>query len=143
MFVLPSLKPYRSNKLESKTTEYIFLGYVAQYKRFIYFSLKDNKLLVSRHVVFDEGKLINFVSSLHQRTTPESNSSQLIHLSHPNTFTHQSIIPIPFPYVSPLSSSGVPITSKVVAQSCPPQQFISGDLVPPQAVAKYLDYMLI
>lgn len=31
----PSMKPYRSHKLEPKTTKCIFLGYAAQYKGYI------------------------------------------------------------------------------------------------------------
>lgn len=50
----PSMKPFRSNKLQPKTTECIFIGYLAQYKGYICYSIKGHKLIVSRHVYFYE-----------------------------------------------------------------------------------------
>lgn len=59
----PSMKPYRTNKLDSKTTECIFLGYATQYKGYICFSLKDHKLLMSRHVILMNSGFIHSLMS--------------------------------------------------------------------------------
>ncbi|KAM1318769.1 hypothetical protein ACFX2H_003862 [Malus domestica] len=50
----PLLKPYNSSKLQPKTTTCTFLGYVDNYKGFLYLDGITNKVYISRHVLFDE-----------------------------------------------------------------------------------------
>lgn len=50
----PLMTPYRANKLQPKTERCVFLGIAAGYKGFICYNLSTRKVLVSRHVFFDE-----------------------------------------------------------------------------------------
>lgn len=103
-----SMKPYRSNKLESKTTECIFLGYVPQYKGYICYSLLSHKLIVSRHVLFDEDSFPSVTSHKPLPVSPTSGSS---HVVHQNTFTSFPIIPLSLPQVfEHHSTASSPIT---------------------------------
>ncbi|KAM1697211.1 hypothetical protein ACFXTN_028649 [Malus domestica] len=116
----PSLKPYRSNKLESKTSACIFLGYASQYKGYICYSLRSHKLIVSRHVLFDED---SFPGVHSPKSHPVSLPSGSSHVVHHNTFTLVPIIPIPLPQVFDHSSTApFPITQS--------QSLLNGDLVP-------------
>lgn len=91
----PSLRPYRFNKLDPKTNESIFLGYVAQYKGFICFNPKDNKLIVSRQVIFDESHFL--VTYMASTFNSGSKSAFIPSIVHPNSFHHPPLVPIPFP----------------------------------------------
>lgn len=99
----PSMKPYRSNKLEPKTTECIFLVYASQYKGYVCYALKDHKLIVSRHVVFYEHKFPQVSGTSQVSLSPPTHFS---HVAHPNTFPYITLIPIPFPVVSSSTSLG-------------------------------------
>lgn len=52
----PLLRPYNSNKLQSRTTKCVFLRYASKYKGYICFEVSKNKVVISRHVKFDETK---------------------------------------------------------------------------------------
>ncbi|KAM1722971.1 hypothetical protein ACFX11_021617 [Malus domestica] len=96
-----TLKPYRHNKLEPKTTQCIILGYAAQYKGYICYAIRDHKLIVSRHVVFDEDTFPSLPDSVYS-----SLSLAPPIIPHPNNFEHPSFIPIPFRHIPfPYSSS--------------------------------------
>lgn len=98
----PFVKPYKSDKLEPKTMDCIFLGYATKYKGYICYSVHNKKFIVSRHVLFDETQ---FVAWSHTSSpVSKSSSSQSSGLSstpvvHNNTFQHSSVIPIPLPHV--------------------------------------------
>ncbi|KAM1941073.1 hypothetical protein ACFX13_028698 [Malus domestica] len=120
----PSLRPYRSHKLEPKTSECIFLGYAAQYKGIICFNPKDNKLIVSRHVLFDECQFPATFLSPHQ-----SHDTQSVSISstvNPTTFHHPPLVPVPFPQVFSRDSSSLPNStacspvSRELVSSSPP-----------------------
>ncbi|KAM1747644.1 hypothetical protein ACFX12_008736 [Malus domestica] len=122
----PTLKPYRHNKLEPKTTQCIFLGYAAQYKGYICYAIRDHKLIVSRHVVFDEDTFPSLPGSV---SSSPSLAPSII--PHPNTFQHPSFIPIPFPHSPFPSSSSHTTYSPSVTQS---SSSIPGDLVSSQCL---------
>lgn len=48
----PLLKPYNSNKLQPKTSKFVFLGYPLDYKGYLCYNMSSGKYIVSRHVVF-------------------------------------------------------------------------------------------
>ena len=50
----PLLAPYRANKLQPKTTKCIFIGLAVGYKGFICYNIATRKIVISRHVFFDE-----------------------------------------------------------------------------------------
>lgn len=50
----PYLRPYTHDKLDSRTTKCVFLGYALGYKGVICYSIEQNRLWISRHVVHDE-----------------------------------------------------------------------------------------
>ncbi|KAM2656151.1 hypothetical protein EV1_011694 [Malus domestica] len=50
----PLFKPYNTTKLQPKTTQCVFIGYAGQYKGYLCLNLLTNKIMVSRHVLFDE-----------------------------------------------------------------------------------------
>ncbi|KAM1015935.1 hypothetical protein ACFX2A_046674 [Malus domestica] len=52
--VYPFMRPYNANKLEPRTTQCVFLGYMMGYKGVICYNLGSGKLILSRHVVHDE-----------------------------------------------------------------------------------------
>lgn len=102
----PFVKPYRSDKLEQKTMDCIFLGYATNYKGYICYSMHNKKFIVSRHVLFDETQ---FAAKSHTSSpVSKSSSFQFSGLSstpvaHNNTFQHFSVILIPLPHVFVLS----------------------------------------
>lgn len=50
----PFLRPYNHDKLDSRTTQCVFLGYALGYKGLFCYSITHNKLWMSRHVIHDE-----------------------------------------------------------------------------------------
>jgi hypothetical protein len=50
----PFLRPYSHDKLDSRTTQCVFLGYALGYKGVFCYSIVQNRLWMSRHVVHDE-----------------------------------------------------------------------------------------
>ncbi|KAB2594907.1 hypothetical protein D8674_030357 [Pyrus ussuriensis x Pyrus communis] len=52
--VFPCLRPYNSNKLQPRSVMCAFLGYYQGYKGVICYNLQTKKLVISRHVCFDE-----------------------------------------------------------------------------------------
>lgn len=50
----PLLRPYNSNKLQSCTTQCLFLGYPLGYKGYLCYDPKHDKFYISRNVTFDE-----------------------------------------------------------------------------------------
>ncbi|KAM0958955.1 hypothetical protein ACFX2C_024187 [Malus domestica] len=121
----PSLKPYRSHKLAPKTSECIFLGYAAQYKGFICFNPKDNKLIVSRHVLFDESHF----PATHMASHFDSGSkvTSISSTVPSNTFHHPPLASILFPQVFSRDSSSphsLPVCSST------PSEFVSSGTIP-------------
>ncbi|KAI5322358.1 hypothetical protein L3X38_031430 [Prunus dulcis] len=52
--VYPLLRPYNSHKLEPRSAEHVFLGYSLGYKGVICFHPNTHKVVISRHVIYDE-----------------------------------------------------------------------------------------
>lgn len=50
----PFLRPYNHDKLDSRTTQCVFLGYALGYKGVFCYSIPQDRLWMSRHVVHDE-----------------------------------------------------------------------------------------
>ncbi|CAB4293720.1 unnamed protein product [Prunus armeniaca] len=99
----PLMKPYNHTKLQPKTTQCIFLGYASQYKGYICFNFQANKLIVSRHVLFDQ----SLFPSRHSKDTvvsraPISLSTPFYPLSTPPHFSH---VPSVYSIVSVSSSN--------------------------------------
>lgn len=59
----PNLNHSNLNKLSPRTTPCLFLGYPSQHRGYRCMDLKTNKIIVSRHVHFDEDKFPAAVSS--------------------------------------------------------------------------------
>ena len=51
---LPWLRPYRTHKLQTRSTPCVFLGYSSTQSAYLCFDPSTNRLFVSRHVRFDE-----------------------------------------------------------------------------------------
>lgn len=71
------LRPYTDYKLENKSERCVFLGYSSQYKGYIAL-LPDNKIIITRHMFFNEQSFPFSTNKLAQST--ETSSS--LHLSH-------------------------------------------------------------
>jgi hypothetical protein len=74
----PFLTPYNKHKLEFKSQEYIFLGYATHSKGYLCLDTTHNKLLVSRHVIFNEesfpfSKSVS-ITSTSSDTSPPNNT---------------------------------------------------------------------
>ena len=67
----PLLTPYNKYKLQFKSQECIFLGYATHSKGYLCLDLTHNKLIVSRHVIFDE---TTFPFSKSTSCTPSNDS---------------------------------------------------------------------
>ncbi|KAM1097338.1 hypothetical protein ACFX15_014263 [Malus domestica] len=52
--VYPFLRPYTKHKLQPRSKQCAFLGFVAGYKGVVCYDLSSTKLVLSRHVVHDE-----------------------------------------------------------------------------------------
>lgn len=84
----PWLPPYSKHKLDHRSTPCIFLGYYPQLHAYKCFDQVNNKIYISKHVVFFETE---FPFSLHSRTTSLRSS-----LSHwPTTHFTPPISPSP------------------------------------------------
>ena len=70
----PLLKPYNTTKLQPKTTQCVFIGYAGQYKGYLCLNLLTGKIMVSRHVLFDEFDF-PFSTSPHSSTQSHNISS--------------------------------------------------------------------
>lgn len=89
----PYLQPYNSQKLELRSEPCMFLGYSPQHKGYQYL-LKSGKVIISKHVVFDESIFL-----FSERT--DSGKSSPDHVT-----THVLVVQS--------ASEGVSITSPVV-----------------------------
>ncbi|KAM5572540.1 hypothetical protein ABKV19_012545 [Rosa sericea] len=65
----PFLRPYNHDKLDPRTTKCVFLGYALGYKGVFCYSVPQNKLWMSRHVIHDETSF-PFLSSSHPVSHP-------------------------------------------------------------------------
>jgi hypothetical protein len=63
----PLLRPYNKHKLDLRSKECVFLGYASHSKGYLCLDTSNNKLLISRNVVFDENTFPFLTSS---PTTP-------------------------------------------------------------------------
>lgn len=68
----PLLRPYNKHKLDLRSKECVFLGYASHSKGYFCLDTSNNKLLISRNVVFDENTFPFLTSSL---TTPTLNTT--------------------------------------------------------------------
>lgn len=50
----PFLRPFNQNKLQPRSTQCIFLGYLVGYKGVVCYNMQAGKLIVPRHVIHDE-----------------------------------------------------------------------------------------
>ncbi|GAB2294442.1 hypothetical protein Dimus_038297 [Dionaea muscipula] len=101
----PLMTPYNSNKLQPKTARCVFIGFAVGYKGFVCYHLGTGKLIVSRHVMFDETFFpFHTVTSL---TSPPASASSSQNCSQP------SVLPIYQNWSSPTASS-----SQSLPESC-------------------------
>lgn len=83
--IFPYFRHYNDNKLQSRSTKYIVLGYAADYKGAICYNLTSKKLVLSRHVLHDESafpaKLVSSQSSIYdQRVILVSNVPIIVNI---------------------------------------------------------------
>lgn len=93
-----------------------------------------HKLIVSRHVLFDEQRFPISFSGSHSRlicTLSSSSTTFESFVVHPNTFSHLVVVPIPFPQVFSSPNSGN--VTCLVNQSNLATTNNTSDLVYPQA----------
>ncbi len=125
----PLLRPYNRHKLQSRSTQCIFMGYATHAKGYLCYNPSTSRFYVSRHVIFDKNNFPFRHTS--PPTPPVSTSSWLSHLlyfpsesssilgPHPS-ISHESPIPItppnmsvplvPLSDIAPLESSSLSIS---------------------------------
>lgn len=52
--IYPYLRPFNANKLQPRSIQYVFLGYSPGYKGELCYNLLTGKIILSRHVLYDE-----------------------------------------------------------------------------------------
>lgn len=52
--VYPLLRPYNDKKLQQRSAQCVFLGYVMGYKGVVCYNMHTKKLILSKHVIHDE-----------------------------------------------------------------------------------------
>ncbi|KAM1712703.1 hypothetical protein ACFX12_023547 [Malus domestica] len=91
--VYPFLRPYNENKLQKRSIQCVFLGYMMGYKGVACYNISTGKLIISRHVVHDEevfpykGKVITEMQNSVKSTqhNPHNPSAPIvIHMPFPN-----------------------------------------------------------
>lgn len=89
----PYLRPYASNKLNSRSKPCVFIGYCGTQKGYMCLEHKSNRLYISRHVRFVEKKIP--FSGLSCSTIPEARTHHaqskyfyFISFSHPSPYKH-------------------------------------------------------
>lgn len=71
------MRPFLKHKLEFQSQPYTFLGYSSQHKGY-YCLTPDGKVVVSRHVVFDESRFMFFSSPAIRSDTNGSTLSDFV-----------------------------------------------------------------
>ncbi|KAG8493268.1 hypothetical protein CXB51_010719 [Gossypium anomalum] len=102
----PYLRPFASNKLEFRSQPSTFLGYSTQHKGYQCL-LPDGKIVVSRHVVFDETK---FLSSKDPCTTLGLNPGVTVSTTVPlvrGVVSHPMVPVADFPILPSVSSPAI------------------------------------
>lgn len=89
--VYPYLRPYAKNKLEPRTEQCVFLGYLLGYKGVVCYHRLSKRLFIFRHVVHDET-----VFPFHQQP--------IVHRGHDGLSSSQ-VHPIIVPCVLPSQSA--------------------------------------
>ena len=91
----PLLRPYNTHKLQFRSLPHLFLGYSPSHHAYKCYNLNSNKMIIARHVRFDENCFpCQTTSSTH---SPISSSS--------NSLSTPIIIPAYFPISNSVSSS--------------------------------------
>ncbi|CAL9221762.1 unnamed protein product, partial [Arabidopsis halleri] len=86
----PNLNHSNLPKLSPRTTPCLFLGYPSQHRGYRCLVLKTNKIIISRHVFFDEDKFPGAVSSL------PTNTYHFLEVTDDPSPLFQSILQAPF-----------------------------------------------
>lgn len=86
----PNLNHSNLNKLSPRTTPCLFLDYPSQHRGYRCMNLKTNKIIISRHVLFDEDKFPAAVSS------PRSDHYQFLDTAADASPLFRSILQAPF-----------------------------------------------
>lgn len=89
------MRPYNGNKLQPRTTQCVFLGYVMRYKGVACYNISYGKLVISRHVVHDEELFpcrIKQFSRSQQCTSSHQQNSRSIMIQLPRAITSSSSI---------------------------------------------------
>ncbi|KAM1240518.1 hypothetical protein ACFX2I_046066 [Malus domestica] len=101
--IYPLMRPYVVNKLQARSSQYVFLGYALGYKGAICYDLKNRRLILSRHVIHNE-EVFPYKTELSQ----EFNSSKL------SKRIKDDMVMVQMP--TPATNSQVPISSSVSIQ---------------------------
>lgn len=82
----PSLRPYMQNKLDPKSLAFVFLGYNEKYKGFWCYYPPTGRVLISRHVLFDENsfRFSDIYSSHHKKSSSALLTAWLYRSNYPN-----------------------------------------------------------
>lgn len=91
--VYPFIRLYNDNKLQPRTTQFVFLGYMMGYKGVMCYNISSRKLILSRHVIHDE-EMFPYknvqVSQLQQSGSSHSQNSRPIVFQLPRDITSSS-----------------------------------------------------
>lgn len=132
----PCLRPFGRHKLEFKSCKAIFLGYSMPHKGYLCYDLHFSKVIISRHVIFDESKFPSpknipghpsssrpFTFRSPHRTLPPLLSSKLTHHHHtpshlalhhpppPASSSHPSPSTLPRAIPQPAAPTRLPLLS--------------------------------
>lgn len=112
-FCFPNLNHYTTHKLSPHSTPCLFLGYPTQHHGYRCLDLQTNKIIISRHVVFDEfsfpavnknTKPSSFYEFLDSYYEPLFMFRHILQTPSPNTLPSQQPLP-PFSTTNSLSYS--------------------------------------
>ena len=115
----PNLSSTAAHKLAPRSTLYVFLGYSAHHKGYRCLDLQSNRVIISRHVVFDE---TSFPFS-RQSVPPSSADFEFL-------VDESNLVPVPIRPVHALLPTGTPPSvfaqPRAAASSAQPRAAVSG-----------------
>ncbi|KAL8162343.1 hypothetical protein V2J09_013832 [Rumex salicifolius] len=128
---MPFLRPYTNNKLEYRSSPYIFLGYNSKHKGYQCLHVPSNRIYIARRVIFDETTYPHptlITPSSPSVASPSPTPSSLLKLAaspwpHTSPTSPPPSMPItlppssPLPIVSPLPSVDIPSSPSPTSSS--------------------------
>jgi hypothetical protein len=115
----PNLSAIAPNKLASRSSRCVFLGYSSEHKGYRCLDLSSNRIIISRHVIFDESSF-PFASP---GSPPPDDLDILFELS-------PTVSPIVAPPSSPVSGTSTPAVAPRAAPALSPMPHVAPTLQP-------------